>query len=463
MLNFWNAILAAIYSYAICASTIVFLHCFYDAGFLWNKKKALLILAGAVVEAVLTFAFGSDMFWLGLFIYVAYGILAVSDYKGKKVKAAWRFIVYSVFLQLLITWGLSMIPICLSQEFYDVFEAVSLTGDMSRLLTLVQEEPKMTLVLNGICSLVFVGIFFLIYPVYRKGIIIQCEKKVTLLTIVSFVLGLIVSSVVMSQVFFEQIRMLLFAFTLLFIILSILCPVFIYYTCISEHYRRRTIIQEQHMEAELLHFEQYRQAQEETARFRHDIRNNLRCLREMLQQEKSEEALEYLSNLLDVAGNLSAKYVTGDSLLDSIVSVKAQTMEQHKIRFDLDGVLAGGLSWKPMDVCNVFANALDNAIEACQKVAPEERSISMKIKSTSQFWLIAIENPVAAPVDVTKLFQKNSGYTSKTDASQHGIGTYNMKYTVEAYGAMLRAECNDETFVLEIVIDKRSLETASVK
>ena len=109
-----------------------------------------------------------------------------------------------------------------------------------------------------------------------------------------------------------------------------------------------------------------------------------------------------------------------------------------------------------MDICNVFANALDNAIEACQKVEPERRQISMSIKSTSQFWFITIENPVAEAVDTSKLFLKNGGYTSKANADKHGIGTYNMKYTVESYGAMLKAECNDETFKLEILIDKSS-------
>ena len=100
-----------------------------------------------------------------------------------------------------------------------------------------------------------------------------------------------------------------------------------------------------------------------------------------------------------------------------------------------------------------IANACFGRVEACQKVA-ENRYISMNIKSTSQFWLISIENSVAEAVDITKLFQKNGGYTSKSDSSRHGIGTYSMKQTVESYGAVLKADCTDSVFTLEIMIDK---------
>ena len=53
---------------------------------------------------------------------------------------------------------------------------------------------------------------------------------------------------------------------------------------------------------------------------------------------------------------------------------------------------------------------------------------------------------------------KQNGIHSKADAASHGIGTYNMKYTVESYGAMIKAECTEEIFRLEIMLDKSSPE-----
>ncbi len=186
--------------------------------------------------------------------------------------------------------------------------------------------------------------------------------------------------------------------------------------------------------------------------------NNLLCMNEMLRLGRTEDATEYLQGLIDTADTLSAKYVSGDEILDCILAAKASDMERKSIVFKLDGVLAGGLSWKPIDVCNVFANALDNAIEACENMPTEQRIITMKLKATPQFWFIRIQNPVAKHVDVSRLFQEKSGYTSKSNSLQHGIGTYNMKRTVERYGGIVKAECKDNQFILEFMIDKSSFD-----
>ena len=238
-----------------------------------------------------------------------------------------------------------------------------------------------------------------------------------------------------------------------FIFAAVLLPVFVYYLRISRHYQERIKHQELYMQAELEHFQQYKQQQEETSRFRHDLQNNLLCMDQLLSQGKKQEAAEYLKSLLEITENLRPKYVTGDEILDSILGVKSELMTKNGIDFQLDGVLAGGLSWKSVDVCAVFANGLDNAIEACMKLPPEQRKINMVIKATPRFWLVRIENPVQTAVDTGKLFRKTGSYTSKTDGN-HGIGTYNMKHTVEKYGGMIKAECADEQFTLEIMIDK---------
>ena len=240
-----------------------------------------------------------------------------------------------------------------------------------------------------------------------------------------------------------------------FVLTALLLPVFLFYLRISKYHQDRANRQEMHMQAELAHFQQYKLSQEETARFRHDIKNNLLCVNDMLQQGKIPQATQYLQDLLKDAESLSAQYVTGDEILDSILAFKSQKFAASGIQFRLDGVIAGGFGWKPVDICNVFANALDNAIEACEKMPQEGRYITMEIRATSRFWFIRIENPVAEKVDTNRLFKKKDGYTSKADPSLHGLGTYTIKHTVESYGGMLQAQYEDQKFVLEIMVDKQ--------
>lgn len=422
------------------AVTVVFIHCFYDPGFQWNSKKAVLLLLAVALECM-NLQFLQYNIIVEVFLVIAQVVILLFDYRGNRLRGFWHFL--WVFF-VIVGCASTIIEIGIQYIFPDFSYETGIT-------------PGQSIITMGIETAIYAFVFFYLYfRVYKRGIVLPWGNRERLFVAVYSIIFF-----ALPQIFYRSGKtgdVALVMMGVSFVFTAVLIPIFFYYLKIGEYYRKRTVIQEQHMQAELTHFQQYRQMQEETSRFRHDIRNNLHCIQDMLQQGKAEESLEYLTDLLNVTENLSAKYVTGDALLDSIVGVKTQIMERHSIRFELDGVLAGGLPWKPMDICSVFANALDNAIEACQKVTPEKRSISMKIKSTPQFWLVTIENAVAQAVDVSKLFRKNTGYTSKSNAARHGIGTYNMKYTVESYGAMIQAECTEEVFKLEIMLDKSSPE-----
>ena len=462
MQNFWNVILNSVCFYLIIADTILFLHCFYDAAFLWSKKKALIILGVLVIQTAVAFIFPGNVNVMNWVFFIPFSFVATYDYTGKRSSGIWRFIKFLLFIQLMVLTYCVLAATCITQSLTDSlisFEGLASAGEYDQAFENVFTlSIDVMLIRDVLVTIAFGTIFPLLYSVYNKGVVIRCGKREVWIVLVASCLSYALLCFVIIGIMIGEMMYLRYALALVGILLGVLFPVFVYFTRFNEYYRSRTAIQEQHIQAELEHFQQYRKMQEETARFRHDIRNNLLCANNMLQQGKTEDVAEYLKDLLQTVETLSNKYVTGDELLDSIVAVKAQIMEQQGIRFERDGVFAGGLPWKPMDICNVFANALDNAIEASRKVEPEKRSISMNIRSTPRFWLVTIKNSVAEKVDVSKLFQKNGGYTSKSDSAPHGIGTYNMKYTVESYGAMLKAECTEETFTIEIAIDKNSPE-----
>ena len=446
--------LSVLYSVLITSTCIVFLHCFYDPGFGWSVKKAIYLaicyFTSTVLDTglmmLLTSNSSSDMLALlipeviTILTFIAELWIIFYDFKGKRLRGIFRYLWVS-FIILLCTTLIDSIGTTYLFPEMDIYALDMYYGPM--------------LIISGLYLLIFGSVFlYLYFRIYKKNIFLRFQRREKIFAIVYSILFL--SFYVVIEYYGPTSNIALVGLGITFVMAAILVPVFFYYLQISGHYQDRSKYQEAHLQAELIHFQEYRQRQEETSQFRHDIRNNLLCVNDLLQQGKPDEASEYLKDLLHAVERLSKKYVTGDDLLDSIVGVKAQVMEQHGIHFDLDGVLAGGLPWKSMDICNVFANALDNAMEACQRVTPEKRRISMRIRSTPQFWFVTIENPVEKAVDTSALFQRNGGYTSKSDAAQHGIGTYNMKCTVESYGAMLKADCTDELFRLEIMIDKSS-------
>lgn len=431
----WLAIFGLVINYTMTASSILLLRCFYDAGFVWNRKKSFLLLIISTINLIGNLL---SIPYIDNILFAAYVIISIYDYQGKKLVG---FIRYAPVYLLIILIFVAIFS-CVAAYIIPGFDPDLIETDEGTMLTMAI-----------IMSVYFVSMFLVLYfKVHKKGIVIKCGKRESLflcgyLLILTIVVGCIQGEGIHSNVAMSVVGYFI-------AIMAVTPPIFVFSICIGNHYHHRTKMQEVYLQSEVEHFRQYMHAQEETRRFRHDIRNNLLCMNEMVASGDHEKLAQYIKDMVEITDSLSFKYVTGDMLLDSILNSKAQYMEQQGIRFELDGVLAGGLPWKPMDICAVFANAIDNAIEACQKVTPEDRCISMRIKSTPQFWLITIENSVAEIVDTKKLFQKNGGYTSKSDSSRHGIGTYSMKQTVESYGAIMKAECTEQAFTLEIMIDK---------
>ncbi len=428
-------------SFYSTAAIIVFLHCFYDPGIVWNRKKAILLGITVIMEAVINL-FWYDSILAAVPVLLAYLIIPIYDCEGQKLR---RF-VRVVGAYILIISCAAIIFVIGMLFFLPDFNMES-----------EEVTAAESLLVNVLLTLFFGTVFHYLHRrILPQGIFIPCGWRERLFVTIYSVFNFIMLMIIAVTGREGRATLLIMACTV--ILFAAMFPIFVYYTRISEYYRERTHYQETYLQAELVHFQQYKQAQEETRRFRHDIRNNLLCMKEMLRSGRTEDAAEYLQSLLDTADTLSAKYVSGDEILDCILSAKVGVMDQKQIRFQLDGVLAGGLPWKPIDVCSVFANALDNAIEACEQLPVQQRMISMKLKATPQFWFVRIQNPVAKNVDVSRLFQKKGGYTTKSNSGQHGIGTFNMKRTVESYGGIVKAECKDQQFLLEFMIDKSSSE-----
>ena len=234
---------------------------------------------------------------------------------------------------------------------------------------------------------------------------------------------------------------------------------FIIVAVISRRYAvEKTLVQENYIYAELDYLNHYKKKQEETRMFRYDIINNLAMLSSMYDDKKYDEAGEYLGSLLGEVSAMSPKYVTGDEMLDCIVGMKSTKMEESGIHFSVDGIVDGGLGMKPVDVCSVFANAMDNAIEACEKIPPDsDRWISLSMKKTDKFFSVKLCNTMPEDEEKSmialKLFE-DERVTTKKDKSLHGYGTQKMKATISKYDGIEKVETENGVFKLSILIPR---------
>ena len=235
------------------------------------------------------------------------------------------------------------------------------------------------------------------------------------------------------------------------VILGLAAPVLLVIFSAERSMLEKNRSQEAYLAAELEYIGQYKKKQVETNRFRHDIKNNLALTQMMLDEGHVEEAREHLKDMLGEVSSLSPKYVTGDEMLDIIISMKADKMDELNIRFTLDGVADGGLQIKPMDMCSIFANILDNAIEA--SCTCDDPYITVSIKKTEKFFVIKITNSASTKID-TGMLLSSTGYTSKKDTEHHGFGLLNVRRAVEDLGGMRKAESDEKSFGLTVMLPR---------
>lgn len=120
---------------------------------------------------------------------------------------------------------------------------------------------------------------------------------------------------------------------------------------------------------------------------------------------------------------------TGNNALDAILSAKQSLAESKGIAFRTHLRIQERLPIAPEDLAIIFGNALDNAIEACDRL-PEgaEKRITLVLQQDATMLLCRITN--TAPEKKNVLLA-----TSKADKANHGFGVQNIREALDKYEA----------------------------
>lgn len=182
----------------------------------------------------------------------------------------------------------------------------------------------------------------------------------------------------------------------------------------------------------------------------HDMKNHMICIENLYGKN---EYVESINNQLKECNSI---FNTNNMILDIILNDKKRICESKGID------LIANINFKECnfidsaDVCSIFSNMIDNAIEACENI--EDNSISKKIniKGTivKSLYIIKCENPK------NNIIKLKSGkiLTNKKDKFLHGIGISSMKNSIEKYNGNLEVNDLNTRFLINICIPLKSNE-----
>ncbi len=195
---------------------------------------------------------------------------------------------------------------------------------------------------------------------------------------------------------------------------------------------------------QIKHYNDITAAQAQTRKLKHDLSNHIISIKSYVEEGKKDECLKYLDSLTDYADINSDIIDTGNSVIDAIFTAKRNLARERNIDFSADIQIPENLKINSSDCCVIFGNALDNAIEACDKVKGDKYiKVSLVYRDGSLMCKIAnsmseAKNPLLK--------------TTKADKINHGIGLKNIRETLNKYSSMLRVEQNSGEFVLSFII-----------
>lgn len=194
---------------------------------------------------------------------------------------------------------------------------------------------------------------------------------------------------------------------------------------------------------------QYKQSREsiELINYKyHDLKHQIAFLRSESDPAKREE---FLNRMEEEIRQYEAQNKTGNKVLDTVLTTKSLYCAKHGITFTCvaDGTLLDFMD--VMDICSIFGNALDNAIECELKIADKEkRLIHVTVSKQKNFLILRFENYYEEALQ----YQEGKLVTTKKDKEYHGYGLKSIRYTVNKYEGAVSIDTNGNWFELKILI-----------
>lgn len=187
-------------------------------------------------------------------------------------------------------------------------------------------------------------------------------------------------------------------------------------------------------------------------RLRHDMKNHIIALQGLLKNKEYKKIEQYLNAMNDVGALGAYEDITGNRVVDALLYEKRKQAEIKHIMWECSVETPKTCPVDEIDLCILFGNILDNAIEECGKLEKNaDRFITIQGKMQKKFFVLEVKNSTGK-----KQLHKRELSPKNILQGHHGIGLLNIRDTVEKYNGVVQIQIENSMFIISILLPPKT-------
>ena len=178
---------------------------------------------------------------------------------------------------------------------------------------------------------------------------------------------------------------------------------------------------------------------------RHDMRHFLANISAFIDNDETEKAKEYISEVLQSVDQTTMHKYCKNEIVNMILSSHENEIKANQIELQHSIQIPERLPFSDVDLTSILSNALENAIHAVLPLEAEKRKIVLDLRMNGEKLLISVKNTFAEMpqiVDGMPLSQK----------AGHGFGTQSIRYITEKMNGNCQFTVKEDWFIVRIVV-----------
>lgn len=259
-----------------------------------------------------------------------------------------------------------------------------------------------------------------------------------------------VSSIFLEMLIFEQenVNTTIASVSLICILISNFIMVYLY-DSLSGIFEERTRLELVRREKSYYHSqtELLQKSDKELRQFRHDIKNRLYVMKDMIRNGETEKMCDYINNLTEKINSTKVYSQTCNTAIDSIINYKLAKAAEYGIKVESDIVIPQNIGIEDDDIVIILGNLLDNAIEAADRL-DDNKYLSINLEYEMNNVYITIKNSYDNIINIVNGKMK----TRKVDKLMHGIGLKSVEEVVEKYNGIINYKYTDNEFEVNVIL-----------